>query len=352
MSDFYNLTVAAVTPETAQSATIKFAVPESLRDAFRPIAGQYIKLKADIDGEAVERFYSLCDFGDDFVQVGVKRVVDGKFSNFACERICAGDVIAVQAPQGEFHLPDVAEIAGDKHYFFVAAGSGITPSLAMIKTLLATQPHLQVTLLYVNSKRADIMFFDELEDLKNAHLGKLSIIHVLTREPRGIEILSKRPDDTTAGQIIDGLVGHDIDHAFMCGPLPLIELFRTTLLERGLEKQCVHMELFGNNDARVRKSKPTVDAKQTIKVISEGVTQTIDIQPEQNVLEAALQGGVSVPFACKGGVCATCKAKRLDGDAEMVLNYGLEDDDIENGMMLTCQTFVTSETASFDFDVQ
>lgn len=352
MSEYHNLTVANVQPETSNAATITFRIPEALQDDFTPIAGQYIKLKAEINGEIVERFYSLCDFDEDYVQVGVKRVEGGKFSNYACEKIQAGDVIGVQAPQGEFHLPDAAQTAEDSHYFFVAAGSGITPSLAMIKALLATQPHLQVTLLYVNAKRADIMFFNELEDLKNTHLGKFSIIHVLTREPRGIEILSKRPDENSAGIIIDGLVGHDIDHTFMCGPLPLLDLFRNTLMARGIKKDCIHMELFGTPAAPKRKTTVKSDALQSIKVTSQGVTQTIDIRPDQDVLDAALNAGVSVPFACKGGVCATCKARRLDGEAEMVLNYGLEDDDVEQGMMLTCQTFVTSENASFDFDVQ
>lgn len=349
---FHSLSVTEVQTKTGSSVAITFAIPENLQKDFRPVAGQYIKLRANINGENVERFYSLCDFGDDFVQVGIKKVEGGKFSNYACDKIKAGQVIEVQAPQGDFCLPNEQQIASENRYFFVAAGSGITPSLAMIKVLLTEYDNIRITLLYVNSKRADIMFFSELEDLKNTHMGRLNIIHILTREPRGIPMLSKRPDAESAAMLIDGLVGTNLDHTFMCGPLPLIELFRNVLLERGVEKKRIHMELFGTPEAPKRSVVANTATTQSITVISQGVSQNIDIRPDQDVLEAALEGGISVPFACKGGVCATCKAKRLDGEAEMVLNYGLEDDDVERGMMLTCQTFVTSETAVFDFDVQ
>lgn len=351
---FNALKVTAVDTQTDNAKTITFAVPKKLHQHFQAIAGQHIKLRTTINGESVERFYSLCNFGDDFIQVGIKKVEGGVFSNYACDSIKVGDTIDVQQPQGDFCLPSAEQIGKENRYFFVAAGSGITPSLAMIKVLLNAHPNISISLLYVNSKRADIMFFNELEDLKNSYMGKLNIIHILTREPRGIPMLSKRPDADSAAMIIDGLVGKDLDHTFLCGPLPLIELFRNVLLERGIEKKRIHMELFGTPDVQVRKpSQNTNDANtKDITVISQGVEHIIKIRPEQDVLEAALEGGISVPFACKGGVCATCKARRLEGEAEMVLNYGLEDDDVERGMMLTCQTFVTSETAVFDFDVQ
>lgn len=352
---FHALTVTAVEAQTDNAKAITFAVPENLRQNFQPIAGQYIKLRANIGDELVERYYSLCDFGDDFVQVGIKRVEGGTFSNFVCDNISVGDVIDVQQPQGDFCLPAPETIAEENRYFFVAAGSGITPSLAMIKVLLDGYENIDVTLLYVNSKRADIMFFRELEELKNTHMGRLNIIHILTREPRGIPMLSKRPDEESAAMLIDGLVGTDLDHTFMCGPLPLIELFRNVLIERGIDKKRIHMELFGTPEAPARKvssdDASSADTKD-ITVISQGVEQIIKIRSDQDILDAALESGISVPFACKGGVCATCKAKRLDGEAEMVLNYGLEDDDVERGMVLTCQTFVKSETATFDFDVQ
>lgn len=352
---FHKLTVTEVLTQTEHAKAITFSVPDDLSQHFSPIAGQYIKLRADFNGEAIERFYSISNFGKGFIQVGIKKVEDGLFSNYACDSISVGDVIDVQQPQGDFCLPDNKTIAKEQRYFFVAAGSGITPNLAMIKVLLNKNKNIDINLLYVNTKRADIMFFDELEELKNTHLGRLNVIYVLTREPRGIEILSQRPNVESAGMIIDGLVGKNIDQAFMCGPLPLIELFRNALIERGIEKKYIHMELFGTPTAPSRKvSNSQQDQKdqKDITIISQGVEQKIKIRPDQNILDAALEGGVTVPYACKGGVCATCKAQCLDGKSEMVLNYGLEDDEVERGMVLTCQTFVTSDTGTYDFDVQ
>lgn len=351
---FHALRVTEVLTQTVDSKAITFSIPENLSKNFSPIAGQYIKLRANFHGESVERFYSISDFGEGFIQVGIKKVEDGLFSNYACDSINVGDVIDVQQPQGDFCLLDKETINKEKRYFFVAAGSGITPNLAMIKTLLKQHHNIEINLLYVNTKRADIMFFEELEELKNTYLGHLNIIHVLTREPRGIPMLSQRPDSESAGMIIDSLVGRNIDQVYMCGPLPLIELFRNALIKRNIEKNRIHMELFGTPTAPVRKvtNNSSKEDLKNITIISQGVKQKIKIRPDQNILDAALESGITVPFACKGGVCATCKAQCLDGKAEMVLNYGLEDDEVERGMVLTCQTFVTSETGTYDFDVQ
>ena len=351
---FHKLTVTEVLSQTANAKAITFSIPESLSQDFSVIAGQYIKLRANFHGESVERFYSISDFGEGFIQVGIKKVEDGLFSNYACDSINVGDVIDVQKPQGDFCLSNTETIKKEQRYFFVAAGSGITPNLAMIKKLLKQHHNIEINLLYINTKRADIMFFEELEELKNTHLGRLNIIYVLTREPRGIAILSQRPDSQSAGMIIDGLVGRNIDQAFMCGPLALIELFRNALIERGIEKKRIHMELFGTSSTQVRKVTNNNDSKdlKSITIINQGVEQKIKIRPDQDILDAALEAGIMVPYACKGGVCATCKAQCLEGKSEMVLNYGLEDDEVKRGMVLTCQTYVTSETGIYDFDVQ
>lgn len=351
---FHALKVTKVLKQTASSKAITFSIPENLSKNFSTIAGQYIKLRANFHGESVERFYSISDFGKDFIQVGIKKVEDGLFSNYACDSIKVGDIIDVQQPQGDFCLLDKETISTEKRYFFVAAGSGITPNLAMIKVLLMKHHNIEINLLYINTKRSDIMFFEELEELKNSYLGRLNIIYVLTRETRGIPMLSERPNAQSAGMIIDNLVGQNIDQAYMCGPLGLIELFRNALIERNIEKNHIHMELFGTPTAPTRKiSNDNNDEDlKDITIISQGVKQKIKIRSDQNILDAALENGITVPFACKGGVCATCKAQCLDGKAEMVLNYGLEKDEVERGMVLTCQTFVTSETGTYDFDVQ
>lgn len=351
---FHKLKVTEVLSKTANAKAITFSIPENLSQNFSPIAGQYIKLRANFNGKEVERFYSISNFGEDFIQVGIKKVEDGLFSNYACNSIKVGDIIDVQQPQGDFCLADTKTISKEHRYFFVAAGSGITPSLAMIKVLLKKHPNIDINLLYVNTKRADIMFFDELEELKNTYIGRLNIINVLTREPRGIAMLSQRPNLESAGMIVDGLVGKNIDQVFMCGPLPLIELFREVLIKRGINKKSIHMELFGTPTTPTRKvtSGNNKEESKDITIISQGVEQKIKIRPDQDILDAALEAGITVPYACKGGVCATCKAQCLDGKSEMVLNYGLEDDEVERGMVLTCQTFVTSETGIYDFDVQ
>lgn len=353
MKNYHSLTIDSVQPETANAVTVTLVVPEELKEKFQLSPGQHIKLKTLVNNKPVERFYSVCAYDDGLIQVAIKRVEEGVFSNHACEQLQSGETIEVQTPQGDFHLPNQAEISNTERFFFLAAGSGITPILAMINELLTKFEHTQVVLVYINAMRKDIMFFKELENLKNTHMGRISIVHVLTREPREISMLSQRPDDETANELIEGFVGIDIDHAYLCGPLPLIELFRRLLLEKGLSKKQVHLELFGTPDSQVvrRKVKRESDNEQLVTVVTQGRSQTVLLEPGQNVLDAALSAGADVPFACKGGVCATCKAKLIEGDAEMAINYGLEDDEIEKGYVLTCQTFVKSDTAIFDFDV-
>lgn len=353
MKQYYDLKIKSIKPETANAVTMTLAIPDELKGNFQLTPGQHIKLKTNINGEQVERFYSVCAYNTDSIQVGIKRVEEGVFSNHACEALHDGDTIAVQAPQGDFHLPTAEEIKQEEQFFFLAAGSGITPILAMINELLTNYKHTSVVLIYVNTMRKDIMFFKDLEDLKNTHMGRISIVHVLTREPRDLPMLSQRPDNAMANELIDSFVGTDIDHAYLCGPLPLIELFRNVLLEKGLNKKQIHLELFGTPDSQVvrRKVKRDSDAEQLVTVVTQGRSQTVLLESGQNVLDAALAAGADVPFACKGGVCATCKAKLVEGDAEMAVNYGLEDDEVEKGYVLTCQTFVKSDTALFDFDV-
>lgn len=354
MNTYHDLSIRSVKPETKHAVTLTFDIPDSLKTTFQLTPGQHIKLKTAIDGQAVERFYSVCHYDDDSVQVGIKRVAGGAFSNFACDNLKDGDVLSVQAPQGDFCLPTPEHIAQEQRFFFLAAGSGITPILAMITELLTRYEQTQIVLIYVNPMRKDIMFFDELEKLKNTHLDRLSIIHVLTREARDLPMLSQRPDDETAGQLIDGFVGVNIDHAYLCGPLALIELFRNLFIDKGLDKKRIHMELFGTPDTHA--TQPIVErdsnVEQLVTVMSQGRSQIVTLEAGQSVLDAALAAGAEVPFACKGGVCATCKAKMLEGEAEMAINYGLEDDEVEKGYVLTCQTHVKSDTAVFDFDVQ
>jgi len=353
--NYHELAIKAVEPETEKAVTVTFDIPSELQKDFAVIPGQYIKLKTTIADVEEERFYSICNYSDNTIQVGIKRVENGTFSNYACDHLRSNNILSVQAPQGDYSLPDTNEIANTKRYCFIAAGSGITPNLAMIRYLLTQTKHIEVNLIYVNTRRSETMFFDEIEGLKNTYMGRFSVTNLMTREPSAISILSKRPNTEAAGKIVDQFVGaKGIDHIYLCGPMPLIELFRNALIERGIEKKYIHMELFGTPTTPARKVSNTSNKEnlKDITIISQGVKQKIKIRPDQNILDAALESGITVPFACKGGVCATCKAQCLDGTDEMVLNYGLEDDEVERGMVLTCQTFVTSETGTYDFDVQ
>lgn len=351
MSEFHTLSIKDKAAQTAQAVTLTLAIPEHLRGDFAVIPGQHVKLKTRIGDEDVERFYSVCAYGDDFVQVGIKRVEGGIFSGFACGEVKAGDTIGVMKPQGDFHLPQGEALMQAKNYCFLAAGSGITPIYAMIDYLLKNTD-ARMTLIYVNASQKDIMFFTELEALKNIYMSRFSLVHVLTREPRDLPLLSARPEGERVGQLLDAFVGSDIDHAYLCGPLPLIEQFREALLARGLTTKQVHLELFGTPTSQENK-KPVVHSEddRKITVISQGREQKIAVAEGQNILDAALEAGANVPFACKGGVCATCKAKLIEGEADMTINYGLEDDEVAAGYILTCQAHVKSDTAIVDFDV-
>lgn len=211
----------------------------------------------------------------------------------------------------------------------------------------------EITLIYVNASQKDIMFFNELEALKNRYMSRISLVHVLTREPRDLPLLSARPEGERVAQLLDAFVGKENpDHAYLCGPLPLIEQFRAAFLARGMSSKQVHLELFGTPSAQ-QNAKPVVHSADDLRitVISQGREQQVSVAQGQNILDAALEAGANVPFACKGGVCATCKAKMVEGEAEMLINYGLEEDEVAAGYVLTCQAHVKSATAVVDFDV-
>lgn len=351
MSEFHTLSVSRKQAQTAQAVTLTLHVPEALRARFAVIPGQHVKLKTRINGQDIERFYSVCAYGEDFVQVGIKRVQDGAFSGHACENIHVGDAIDVMPPQGDFCLPQGEALQAGKNYCFLAAGSGITPVYAMIDYLLK-HTDARMTLIYVNGSQKEIMFFAELEALKNLYMSRFSLVHVLTREPRDLPLLSARPEGERITRLLDAFVGPNPDHAYLCGPLPLIESFREALIARGMTRKQVHMELFGTPAAQQAKAPVAHGADDIIiTVISQGREQRVALAPGQNILDAALEAGANVPFACKGGVCATCKAKMREGSATMTVNYGLEDDEVAAGYILTCQAHVSGNGAIVDFDV-
>ncbi|WP_367109560.1 2Fe-2S iron-sulfur cluster-binding protein [uncultured Psychrobacter sp.] len=355
MSVYHPLKVVEVLPETDEAVTLKFDIPQDLSDHFKALPGQHLKLKMQIADEDVERFYSICQMGDNYLRVGIKNVPEGVFSQHISSTVKEGDVLEVMAPQGDFRLPidDAEEMQRAKQYLFVAAGSGVTPILAMTTYLLENTEHTQVDFIYINAKRQTVMFFEQLEALKNKYMDRLSIVHVLTREPRDLEILSVRPEGARFEQLLSAFINTDtLDHTYLCGPLPIIEGFREALIDKGIDKKKIHLELFGTPTSQtVRRPVVHSDADKQIKIISGGREQVIGLAEGQSVLDAAIDAGASVPFACKGGVCATCKAKMVEGEATMDVNYGLEDYEVDLGYVLTCQAHVQTETAIVDFDV-
>lgn len=352
MSDFYNLTVTKVKPETKEAITLTLGLEPEVEKKFVPKAGQYVKLRTIINNNVVERFYSICNFGKNFIQVGIKRMEGGVFSEYA-NNIPVGTVLSVSPPLGNFHIPDPKEMTANKNLYFVAAGGGITPILSMVREVLSNYEDTKVTLFFVNSTQKEIMFFKELEDLKNKYVARMSLAHIITREPGDIPLLSTRPTSENIPQLLQAFGGsQNPDFVYLCGPLPFMEAFREAFLTRGLDKNKIKMEYFGTSSAEKKKS--TVKYSETdnlVTVIFQGRSQTVSVPDGQNVLAAALDAGADVPFACQGGVCATCKAKLVEGKAEMSLNYGLEDDQVEKGYFLTCQTTVQSPNAIFDFDM-
>ncbi|OLF38972.1 MULTISPECIES: 2Fe-2S iron-sulfur cluster-binding protein [unclassified Psychrobacter] len=355
MSVYHSLKVVEVLPETDEAVTLKFDIPTDLSNHFKALPGQHLKLKTHIADEEVERFYSICQMGDDYLRVGIKNVPEGVFSQHISSTIKAGDTIDVMAPQGDFCLPleDTESMKQATQYLFVAAGSGVTPILAMVTYLLENTDNTHIDFVYINAKRQTVMFFDQLEALKNRYMGRLSIIHVLTREPRDLDILSARPEGERFEQLLSAFINTDtLDHTYLCGPLPIIEGFREALIDKGIDKKNIHLELFGTPTSQtVRRPVVHSDADKQITIISGGRKQVIGLAEGQSVLDAAIDAGASVPFACKGGVCATCKAKMVEGEATMAINYGLEDYEVDLGYVLTCQAHVQTDTAIVDFDV-
>jgi ring-1,2-phenylacetyl-CoA epoxidase subunit PaaE len=345
--------------ETDDAVRLCFDVPADLRPEFAFEHGQYLTLKADIDGEEVRRSYSICAGVDDpQLQVAVKRVEGGRFSTYANESLKEGDVIDVMPPAGTFTC--ALDPAHEKSYLCIAAGSGITPVISIVKTILAREPGSHVTLLYGNQKVASIMFREELEFLKNRYMQRFQLIHILSRENRDTDILNGRIDNRKGGELIQGLLDlGNTDEFFLCGPEAMISEVSRGLRASGVDEARIHYELFGASadDAAAVVEKHHEHAQRragkvcAVTVISDGRETTLEMSPDgENILDAAGDAGLDLPFACKGGVCATCKARVTEGEVEMDLNHALEADEVAAGYVLSCQAHPVSEKVVIDFD--
>lgn len=356
---FHKLTVAAVDRETPDCVSITFNIPDDLKKIFQYTQGQSLTMKTILNGEEVRRTYSLCSSPlDNEWKVAVKKAAYGLFSTYANTELKAGDTLDVMEPVGKFNTTLKPE--NKKQYLALAAGSGITPVLSIIKTTLRTEPHSRFTLVYGNRNHQSILFLEELEGLKNKYVDRFNLIHVLSRERTDTSINNGRIDANKLTELEKLINYAGIDEVFICGPEELIFTARDFFLQKGMDKKQIHFELFSTQGQR----KPEVELKQTEKINHE-VQSSITIKADgrsfdffipqnskQTILDAALAQGADLPYACKGGMCCTCKAKLLEGKVAMEVHWGLEDEEIENGFILTCQSHPQTERVVVDYDIK
>lgn len=355
---FHELEIAEVRPLTADSIEVTFAVPPELQDQYAYLPGQYVALRARVDGHEVRRSYSICrPPTPGRISVGIKRDLGGLFSVWAHANLAPGDRIEVMSPEGGFttRLPDLdhAHIAG------IAAGSGITPMMALAAHVLSSSPTAQFSLVYTNRATQDVMFLEDLADLKDRHPSRLALHHVLSREQRTAPLLSGRIDGDKLTAILDGLLRPDtVTEWFLCGPFDLVALCREVLEGRGVPADSIRFELF-TSDAdgpRMDRGRPVVidegDDVRRIEFTLDGLTSTVEspVAANEAILDAALRVRGDVPFACAGGVCGTCRARLTDGEVRMTQNFALEPDELERGYVLTCQSHPTTDTVVVDYD--
>ncbi|MCA1305659.1 phenylacetate-CoA oxygenase/reductase subunit PaaK [Microbacterium esteraromaticum] len=360
---FHALTVSQVRPLTKDAVEVSFAVPPELVDDYAYLPGQYVALRVHLEGAEVRRSYSLCrppipaDEGGTTLSVAVKRDEGGLFSTWAQTELTPGFEIDVMSPQGTF-TSGLAELA-EAHVVGIAAGSGITPMMALARSLLTASDSTRFTLLYTNKATSDVMFLEDLADLKDRYPTRLVLHHVLSREQRTAPLMSGRLDEERLRTIFGALILPDtVDEWFLCGPFALVDLCREVLADLGVPREHVRFELFTTGDAPAERGPRKVEVRQGEKAVRieinlDGVSSTVEspVDAHESVLNAALRVRPDAPFACSGGVCGTCRARVVDGSVTMTENYALEPDEIERGYVLTCQSHPTSDRLVVDYDV-
>lgn len=351
---FYNLTVKEVVRETPDAVSVLFDVPENLKENFRYTQGQYLTFRKIFDGEDVRRSYSLSSspITDSFLRVSIKMIEGGKFSTYANKELEAGDILETMAPMGGFFTE--VQPNQQKHYVLFAAGSGITPILSILKTVLEIEKNSHVTLIYGNRDKAHTIYRDELDMLVAEHPGRFKLLYVLSRE--------ETEDSMGNGRIspdkCDEALGFDpnlykASEYFLCGPKQMIEDVSEHLKSKGVADKKIHFELF---TTPVAAPETTVEGSEEfnahVTVIMDDEEFEFDLSSKgESILDASVDAGVDAPFSCKGAVCCTCKAKVVEGSARMAMNYALDDKEVEDGYILTCQAHPTSENLVVDYDV-
>jgi len=351
---FHRLAVNDLRRETADAVSMTFAIPSELAGDYSFLPGQYLTLRTTMDGEEVRRSYSICSGPDDGeLRIAVKKVDGGAFSSWAADELKSGDKLEVMTPTGRFgvtHAPDQARL-----YVGFAAGSGITPILSIIKGVLAREPKSRFFLFYGNRTTEGMLFLEELEELKDRFLERLSLFHVISGEEQDIPILHGRLDGDKVRVLLRSLVpASHVDHVFICGPMGMSEDIEATCRAIGIADEKIHVERFVSEFGGKPRPKavvaPGTPPKATASLIIDGKRREVPVAEGEAILDAALRAGMDLPFACKGGMCSTCRAKLVEGEAQMEVNYSLEPWELKAGFILTCQARPCSEKVVVDYD--
>lgn len=359
MIHFHSLQVKKIQRETDDCVSISFVVPEELKDIFQFRQGQNLTIRKKINGEELRRSYSICTSPfDKELKVAVKKVSGGLFSTYANEELTAGEFLDVMPPTGEFYTE--LHPAQQKSYMAFAAGSGITPVLSIIKTTLLTEPKSNFTLVFGNRTKASIIFKEELEALKDKFIERFRVYHILSREKMDTPINEGRIDEAKCELLFTKLINiKTVDEFFLCGPEQMIFCIKDLLQINGVAKEHIHFELFtvpGEKRSTItnqQTTKETSGPKSSISIKLDGITFDFELgYNDQSILDAALELGADMPYACKGGVCTTCKAKLQEGKVRMHANWGLEQDEVDKGFILTCQSHPLTEKVVVDFDAR
>jgi ring-1,2-phenylacetyl-CoA epoxidase subunit PaaE len=356
MSKFHSLAIAGVERETRDAVAVTFAVPAALANQFRFEQGQHLTVRAAIDGQDFRRSYSICSAVQDrSLRIAIKRNPGGVFSMWANAMLSAGATLDVMPPLGHFGVP--LDPTHRRHYVGFAAGSGITPLLSIIKTTLAVEPESAFTLFYGNRASATVMFREELAALKDEHLTRFNLVHVLSREAQDIELLHGRIDRAKA----DALLAHWVDLetadvVYICGPDGMMQSVAEALRGRGYPESKIRIERFATSipkhEPKAHKAPEPGHTECEVTAILDGATKTFVVEKgRESILEAGLRAGIELPYSCKGGVCSTCRAKLVAGEVDMDVNFALEDYEIARGFVLTCQSHPVTDRVTVDYDL-
>lgn len=357
MSGFHVLRVASVRPETRDAVVVTFESPAEARDVFRYEPGQHLTFRTRIDDAEVRRSYSICASAQEQVlRVAIKRVSEGAFSNWAAQALKVGAQIESLAPAGHFGVPVVP--GSERHHVAFAAGSGITPVLSIIKTVLASEPAGRVTLFYGNRASSTVLFKEEIEDLKDRYLARFRLVFVLSREQQEIELFNGRIDRHKCDALLEHWIDPaDIDVAYICGPQSMMADVSESLAAHGVDRKRIRVELFDSGlpkERRKKDARPVPGASEcTVTIVQDGRRREFGMKKnQQTILDAALENGIELPYSCKGGVCSTCRCRKVKGDVDMDAVFALEDYEIERGFVLACQSFPVTDEVVLDFDAR